>query len=59
MKRLYDFKCDKCDVTEEYFAESDTEVPCPCCGQVMRRLISCSYKININEPWRMAKDRMS
>ncbi len=47
---LYDFKCDRCGNTEEYFAGYEERVlPCKCGGQMIRQ-ISHSYGIVMGVP---------
>mgnify|MGYP000886535207 CR=1 FL=1 len=48
---VYDFKCENCGKTEEFFAGYEERVmPCSRCGGQMIRLISSSYGIVMGVP---------
>ncbi len=40
MKRLYEFKCTKCETVSEIYTEYVKESKCPVCGAVANKIIS-------------------
>lgn len=39
MKKMFDYTCKECDITEEHYCERDAEQRCPQCSGIMERLI--------------------
>lgn len=57
---LYEYKCPSCGHEwEDLRRMSDENPKCPKCGEPSEKQVSSGHKIQINEPWRTAKERMS
>lgn len=48
MKKIYDFHCDTCELTKEYWAETEeTTLRCDSCGNLQSRKLSlCSFSLD-------------